>query len=381
MLVRVDFNVPLHIGVRRPGHAWPTTSASRAALPTLRWLLDEGAEVTAASHLGRPGGAPDPRWEMDPVRERLAALCPGVGLTENLRFDPGEKANDPAFVQRLVDGVRRLRRRGLRGGAPQRTPRSSGRRTSCPARPGCASPARSRCWGGCSTRRPAPSWPWSAGAKVADKLGGAQGAGHQGRHARRRRRHGLHLPGRAGRAGGRLAARRDHLEDCRRLLALGRAHPAADRHAGPRARRHVRPARRGPRAAGERQGDRGRPARRLDRPRHRARHGGGLRRGVADAGTVLWNGPLGAFEDRRFAGGTRVVAEAVAESPRASRWSAAATAPARSRSSACPTGSTSSRPAAARRWRSSSRRATCRASTPCARRPNAPRGDARAARW
>src|SRR3984957_15015292 len=104
VLVRVDFNVPLHIGI--DGRATVADDFRiTAALPTLRWLLDEGAEVVAASHLGRPGGAPDPRWEMDPVLERLQSLYPGVHLTENRRFDPGEKANNPAFVQRLIAGI------------------------------------------------------------------------------------------------------------------------------------------------------------------------------------------------------------------------------------------------------------------------------------
>ncbi|HEY6429655.1 MAG TPA: phosphoglycerate kinase, partial [Acidimicrobiales bacterium] len=102
VLVRVDFNVPLHLGVR--GRATVADDFRiAAALPTLRRLQDLGAEVVAASHLGRPAGARDPRWEMGPVRERLATLCPGVGLTDNLRFDSGEKANDPAFVQRLIE--------------------------------------------------------------------------------------------------------------------------------------------------------------------------------------------------------------------------------------------------------------------------------------
>ena len=78
VLVRVDFNVPLHIGVR--GRATVADDFRiTAALPTLLQLQDAGAEVVAASHLGRPAGKPDPRWEMDPVRERLASLCPGVG--------------------------------------------------------------------------------------------------------------------------------------------------------------------------------------------------------------------------------------------------------------------------------------------------------------
>src|SRR5207244_11032270 len=49
-------------------------------------------------------GKPDPTYSMDPVRKRLAELAPEVELLENLRFDPGEEANDPAFVDRLVEG-------------------------------------------------------------------------------------------------------------------------------------------------------------------------------------------------------------------------------------------------------------------------------------
>ena len=71
-----------------------------AALPTLRWLLDEGAEVVAASHLGRPAGAPDPRWEMDPVRERLAALCPGVELDREPALRPGREGERPGLRRR-----------------------------------------------------------------------------------------------------------------------------------------------------------------------------------------------------------------------------------------------------------------------------------------
>src|SRR5205823_15102488 len=44
------------------------------------------------------------KYSLDPVRERLADLAPNVELLENLRFDPGEEKNDPAFVERLVDG-------------------------------------------------------------------------------------------------------------------------------------------------------------------------------------------------------------------------------------------------------------------------------------
>ncbi|MBA2626171.1 MAG: phosphoglycerate kinase, partial [Acidimicrobiia bacterium] len=99
VLVRADFNVPLVDG------RITDDLRIRAALPTLRWLQEAGAAVTACSHLGRPKGQPDPRFAMDPVRDRLEELAPGVELLENLRFDPGEEANDPAFVERLVEGL------------------------------------------------------------------------------------------------------------------------------------------------------------------------------------------------------------------------------------------------------------------------------------
>ena len=51
-----------------------------------------------------PTGAPDARWDLGPVREELARLAPQVELLENLRFDPGEKHNDPTFVDKLVNG-------------------------------------------------------------------------------------------------------------------------------------------------------------------------------------------------------------------------------------------------------------------------------------
>ena len=99
VLVRTDFNVPMEDGVITDDFR------IRAALPTINWLTERGASVVAASHLGRPKGKPDAKYSMDPVRARLAELAPGVELMENLRFDPGEEGNDPAFVARLVVGI------------------------------------------------------------------------------------------------------------------------------------------------------------------------------------------------------------------------------------------------------------------------------------
>jgi phosphoglycerate kinase len=98
VLLRADFNVPIRDG------EIVDDMRIRAALPTIEWLRGRGADVVACTHLGRPKGRPDPRYSVEPVRRRLAELAPGVDLRDNLRFDPGEEANDPAFVAKLIDG-------------------------------------------------------------------------------------------------------------------------------------------------------------------------------------------------------------------------------------------------------------------------------------
>ncbi len=313
VLVRVDFNVPLHIGVR--GVATVADDFRiKAAVPTLQRLLDEGAEVVAASHLGRPSGAPDPRWEMDPVRARLEALCPGVELTENLRFDPGEKANDPAFVRRLIDGFGAYvdeafgaahRAHASIVGPPQFLPSAAGLRFA----------REIEVLGGILEDPARPFVAVVGGAKVADKLevlkvlatkvdtlvvGG--GMAYTFLAAR-----GQHV--------GSSLLDESHLEDCRALL------DSNVRILLPSDTRALEPG-----------GTFGPPTEGFE-PRGSVKViEGDLPDGwtgldigpdsaaafaevVAAAGTVLWNGPLGAFEDHRFGDGTRVVAEAVANCP------------------------------------------------------------------
>ena len=119
VLLRADFNVPLRDG-RVDDDLRITT-----VLPTVQWLQERGAAIVACGHLGRPKGAPDPKYSMAPVAARLGELlhqtvelapqvvgptaaamadnldAGEVMMLENLRFDPGETDNDPALAVSL----------------------------------------------------------------------------------------------------------------------------------------------------------------------------------------------------------------------------------------------------------------------------------------
>ena len=123
VLCRCDFNVPQD----KATGAITDDNRIVAALPTLNYLLDNGAAVIACSHLGKPKGEVKPALTLAPVAKRLsellgrqvifaadvvgedakakaAALKPGqIMLLENLRFEPGEEKNDPAFAKALAD--------------------------------------------------------------------------------------------------------------------------------------------------------------------------------------------------------------------------------------------------------------------------------------
>ena len=98
VLVRTDFNVPLDDGVIRDD------LRIREAIPTLKYLVDNGAKVTACTHLGRPKGKFEEKYSLNPVRARLNEILPGIKLLDNLRFNPGEELNDPQFIEQLVAG-------------------------------------------------------------------------------------------------------------------------------------------------------------------------------------------------------------------------------------------------------------------------------------
>lgn len=120
VLVRVDYNVPV-----KDGKVGDDTRI-RAAMPTLDYLLENGAALILCSHLGRPKGSPDPQYSLKPVADRLStlmekpvqfvddcigpeaeaaakALKPGdVLVLENTRFHAGETKNDPEMARKLA---------------------------------------------------------------------------------------------------------------------------------------------------------------------------------------------------------------------------------------------------------------------------------------
>jgi len=101
VLVRADLNVPLEDG------SVADDTRIRAAVPTIRLLLDrDAAEVAVCSHLGRPKGH-DPAFAIAPVAARLAELVADdrLRVLENTRFDPGETKNDADTARRLADGM------------------------------------------------------------------------------------------------------------------------------------------------------------------------------------------------------------------------------------------------------------------------------------
>ncbi len=302
VLVRCDFNVPLAGGVITDD------LRIRAAVPTLRYLLDAGAQVTACSHLGRPGGSPDPAYSMEPVRARLAELVPGVELLENLRFDPGETADDPGFTERLIEGHDAYvndafgashRAHASVVGPPRYLPSAAGRLLAREVE--VLSGLRN------SARHPFVGI--LGGAKVSDKLGviGALldvvdelivGGGMCF----------TFLAAKGANVGSSLLEE-DLIEDCARLLDSGAPIrlPLDITALGPGGRIGD------PSAGGE--------VRQVGTSMPDGWMGLDIGPGsavefcdvIADARTVLWNGPMGVFEDPRFAAGTRTVAEAVAD--------------------------------------------------------------------
>jgi phosphoglycerate kinase len=302
VLLRADFNVPIADG------EIVDDFRIRASLPTIGWLTERGATVTACTHLGRPKGAPDPKYSVEPVRQRLAELAPGVELLDNLRFDPGETANDPAFVQSLIAGQDLYvndafgashRAHASIVGPPQFLPSAAGRLLQREVE--VLLPLR--------TDPQRPFVVILGGSKVSDKLGVID--------ALSKVADALIIGGgmcftflaAQGHPVGSSLLEEDQIETCRRLLdsdveihiphdltLLGPGGKIGDPDAGGVVRQS------GPNVPDGWMG--------LDIGPGTAAEFSDI---IREARTILWNGPMGVFEDPRFAAGTRVVAESLAE--------------------------------------------------------------------
>ena len=302
VLVRVDFNVPLSNG------EITDDLRIRAALPTLKWLVKNGATVTACSHLGRPKGEVNPKYSLDPVRARLAELAPGVELLDNLRFDPGEEANSEAMVASLIAGHDIFvndafgashRSHGSIVGAPKHLPSAAGRLLA----------EEVKVLLGLRDRPRHPFIAVMGGAKVSDKLsviealleivdGVIIGGGMAFTFLKAQ-----------GHSVGSSLLEPDMVETCARLLegpkpihlphdvtALGPGGKLFEPEAGGEVRQT------GVDLADGWMG--------VDIGPGTAAAFGDI---ILEAGTVLWNGPMGVFEDPRFSAGTESVAGSFAE--------------------------------------------------------------------
>lgn len=320
VLLRADFNVPLSDGGRIDDDM-----RIRAALPTIEWLLDREAAVICCSHLGRPKGAPDPKYSMAPVAQRLAdmlaievPLAPevvgdqasataagmapqSVMMLENLRFEPGETKGDDdlgavlagladCYVNDAFGAAHRAHASVV--GPPRHIPSAAGRllATEIEALGGLLeSPAR-------------PFVALLGGSKVSDKIGVIDALLD---------RCDLLLVGGAmastflaaqGHPVGDSLVEFDQVERCRTRLDTGKVSVPTDaviaKEISADALTAVVTAADVP--EGWKILDVG-PSTAIEYSAE-----------VARAGTVFWNGPMGVFEVEPFASGTRAVAEAVA---------------------------------------------------------------------
>jgi phosphoglycerate kinase len=314
VLVRCDFNVPISNGV--------ITDDLRIRLPieTLTWLLDHGAsKLTVCSHLGRPKGKPDPKYSIAPVREHLMELLRAKGadtsrveLLENLRYNAGEEGNDPDFAKSLVENQDLYvddafgaahRAHASIVGPPQFLPSAAGRVLA----------REVEVLDGLLQEPARPFVAVLGGAKVSDKLGVIDallekvdtvlvGGGMC-----------FTFLASEGHATGGSLLEHELVENCKRLLVS--AHANGKRIVLPTDIVALSPD--GAFGAGKE------PSGELREVGQDVPDGWlGLDIGpgtaaafadeIADAATVFWNGPMGVFEDPRFAAGTSTVAEAVA---------------------------------------------------------------------
>jgi phosphoglycerate kinase len=334
VLVRVDANCPLKTSHANDGALEVADDTRlRAFLPTVRYLLEHGAALALCSHLGRPKG-PDPKLSLRPVagrlgellgrevpllrdavgpavREAVSGLSPGdVVLLENLRFHPEEEKNDPAFANDLASGFE-LYVNDAFGAAHRAHASTEGVAKILPAYAGLLLEKELLALGGLLSAPKRPFLAIIGGAKVSTKIDVLR--------ALLSRVDALAIGGgmantfllATGHKIGRSLAEPDRVEEARAIVEDARSQdkrlllpddvlcaPSVD-EAG---------------ASGATvKGSRDVPddLAIVDvGPRTIERYAAEIRR----AKTIFWNGPLGVFEVRAFAKGTRSVAELLAAS-------------------------------------------------------------------
>ena len=297
ILLRTDFNVPME----GPDNARVITDdfRIRAALPTINWLTSRGATVVCASHLGRPKGQTVEKYSMAPIRARLQELAPGVELMENLRFNAGEEANSEAFVAQLVQGFDMYVNDAF--GAAHRSHASvSGPPKTLPSAAGRLLQKEVEVLGEMRNHPKRPFVTVLGGAKVSDKLGVIEallstvdalviGGGMC-----------FTFLAAKGMPVGNSICELDQVAVCKRLLDGSKPIHLPEDIVGLNA-----------------DGNYATFGIRLPEGAKGLDIGPGTAAAfndvIMDARTVFWNGPMGMFEDPRFAAGTKTVAQAVAD--------------------------------------------------------------------
>jgi phosphoglycerate kinase len=327
VLVRVDYNVPLD----NEGHVADATRID-ATLPTINYLREHGARTVLMAHFGRPKGAPDPKLSLKPVAEELSrklgttvplapdcvgpavewqvkALQPGgVLLLENVRVHPEEEQNDPAFAKQLAS-LGELYVYDAFGAAHRAQASTAGIAKYLPAAAGFLMQKELDALGGILENPKRPFVAIVGGAKVSSKLGVLQ--------SMLQRVDKLLIGG--GMANTFLKAR--GLEVGKSLLEADLVQTAADldKRAQEKGVELLLPVdvvvtdKVVEGATGETVDVSAVPADKaiVDLgPKSVAAY----RKALDGAGTVLWNGPMGVFEIAAFAGGTRAIAQALADS-------------------------------------------------------------------
>jgi len=305
ILVRCDFNVPVRDG------AISDDLRIKAALPTLNWLLERGAIVVACTHFGRPQGKPDPKFSVGLLRARVEELAPGVQLLENLRFDPGETENSPEFVKYLIGGAGGLPFDGYVNDAFGVSHRAHASVVGPPGNlPSAAGRLLEKEIDVLGRMRSSPNRPFVAvlgGAKVSDKIGVIEAlssvvdqlliGGGMCFTFLKALGHGI----------GDSLCEPDQEETCKRILNSGASivlptdiaalSPDGDIGANSGEVRQM--------GQSIPEGWKG-----LDIGPGTAAAFGDV---IHEARTVFWNGPMGMFEDPRFAAGTRAISQALAD--------------------------------------------------------------------